>query len=297
MVLLARTAQDWLEAQKRADGSVRSLLGDVHIIELDVLARKEVDRASHFQSAMEAFAARLQKPVPQVALPPLEDSRYGRILYVHMAALATLLDKIFTAETVIKQILEHEQHGWRVELEQRMTGKPTTDIDDAMDNVQRAVALITLRGGAGTREDVDRLKFGLSSGLIKLLHWLYPGKDLYVTPLEPDLLGEALVYGALSTTGNAKQTLQALFSDDDQGALQTAFATFARISSDHDDVESWVVAVLEPDVPRRGIMAFFAVLAMAEAGCGDVRMRAVHTRLGAALAMVLERSCTPSRRR
>ncbi|WP_437763112.1 hypothetical protein ACSRUE_06190 [Sorangium sp. KYC3313] len=56
-------------------------------------------RTEIFQDAVARFEQLLGKAVPGTTTP-LDDRRYDRVLYVHMAALATVEGRPFTAETL-----------------------------------------------------------------------------------------------------------------------------------------------------------------------------------------------------
>ena len=322
VVLLARSAGVWLDACKGASiSAVSSLLSQAKVLSLAGLALDQDDLAMQFRIAVDAFGQRLGIVTTHLSPPPLSDTpRYSRILYVHMKALAALLDT--RKDTFIDAILEHELLRWQVgELS-------SVPVDEATRDLKRLLAAVTLRGGCRDRVAAEAcgqaLNIARLDDAVTALSRAYSSKDAFIAPLEPDMLAEALVYDALvrpSASGSDSQErshvlqllpnghdnpsdsddsaaherrriVQALFGDHDRGALNSAFAVLARISADHAGVEPWSAAVLEADIDGRWLVAFRAVVSMVDAESTDVRWRALDTQLGATLAAVLERQGT-----
>ena len=311
LVLLARNAGDWWTSLQGADAEVESLLDDHASRALAPLVPAGRTRIAAFQDAAARFAHILGQVLPQ-ATPPLEDRRYDQVLYIHMAALATVSgrpftaetlmrgtldeEQPFTAETLMRSILNHEQRFW-------LSRFPYDDSPNAqrfVDKMRRAVAALTLRGGASSRNQAAELLARtmeerderLVERCVVLLRALYPGQQSaaggrgYLGGLEPDLLGEAMVHETLSMEGcDAGAYLDRVLERAGDDALRTAFVVLGRLLDDQpQDAEPWIEHVLSRDVANRGMAAFETAKAFGE--------RTAHARLGMVLARALEREGT-----
>jgi hypothetical protein len=115
LMLLARSAGEWLaELRSQADDGLAGSLGDSVVLPLGELVRA-ADRDAEFRRAVAAFAA-LRGGDPGRVRPPadLATGRYERVLEVHAAALAALLDQADPAAAVgeagpVERVLAHEQ--------------------------------------------------------------------------------------------------------------------------------------------------------------------------------------------
>ncbi|WP_437741006.1 hypothetical protein WME73_36735 [Sorangium sp. So ce302] len=296
LVLLARNAGDWWTFLQGSDAELGALLGDHAPRELPPGVAASPQRIGAFREAAASFAHVLRKAVPG-ATPPLNDRRYDRVLYLHMAALATVEGREFTAETLMASTLDHEQRFWSSRF-------PRSDSFDArrfIEQMRRAVTALTLRGGAPSRGEaaalvariMDERDEQLVDRYLRFLRDLYPGQGRasragdYLGGLEPDLLGEAMVHRTLSLEGGEAgsyldRVLECLAGDD---ALGTAFTVLGRLSEDQpEDGEQWITHVLGRDVVSRAMAAFEAAKALGE--------RTAHARLGSVLAKALEREGT-----
>src|SRR5262249_45880970 len=151
MLLLARgDGAWWTELQKRGD-ALRVLMSRSVPIALTPLATSAPDREDVFTEAAAEFAAMLGTHA--VARPPisLADPRFERVLYVHMAALATVEGVAFDAGSLMDMILDHEQRFWRTEA--ATLQQATVDVELA----QEIVVAATLRGGIPSKDDTQDL--------------------------------------------------------------------------------------------------------------------------------------------
>jgi tetratricopeptide (TPR) repeat protein/nucleoside phosphorylase len=276
VVLLARNADEWWTDLRRSDGAVKDLLSDEPV----ALRAVETDREAVFRVAVKAFAKRRDKKVPTGATPSLTNARYERVLYVHMAALALVEGREAEADRLMEDTLDHEERFWREQLHDRV----------AVDDVRRTVAAVTLTGGVGSAAEVlavvELICGAPDKKMVQLLHDLYPGSTAhYVSGLEPDLLGEVLVWRVLSKEGNgAGSYLDLVFEGATDRAIRTGFSVLGRLSEDHKEADSWIAHVLGRDVAGRAMDAFAAAKSMGE--------RTAHSRLGPVLAKALERAGT-----
>ncbi len=293
LVLLARGLGDWWQELLGSEGPVRDLLSDRAPTELSPLRDVGPERHTLFQEALQRFAALRGHAPPQGPRPALEDPRFERVLYVHMAALAAVEGLSFTAESLMQEILDHEERFWLVRVQ------PTLRTDGEWrlfkDKARQAVTALTLRGGApGPMEAealLSRLGGARDDSLLLLLHDLYPGDrepadSLYVKGLAPDLLGEAMVLRVLRKQGSAAgRFLDRIFEDAEERALRTGFVVLGHLSADHPhETGHWIAHLLETHVEHHAVVALEAAKA--------VGFRTAHASLGVQLAAVLERKGT-----
>jgi tetratricopeptide (TPR) repeat protein len=156
-----------------------------------------VERRRLFQAAVEAFAARAGQPGPTIEIPDLDTETYNSPLFVTAAAFLALdgdganSTEFSSSDELLDRILEHEQKThWRScpepdpEIQRRVVAIAT--LFGADDEAEMAGHLETVVGLDGADSRAQRHRLAL------WLHRLYSG-ERWVNPLEPDLLGEALV--------------------------------------------------------------------------------------------------------
>lgn len=274
ILLLARNADEWWTDLARSDGAVADLLRQDAPIRLPTVV---LDRALSFREAVKAFSG------TEFAgeIPPLEDSRYERVLYVHAAALAAAKGHAVHVDALMDDTLDHEERFWRAQL-----GDDRLRIDD----MRQVVAALTLKGGAGSFEevlDIVALIRGAPDPIMaSLVGDLYPGRaPLHVGGIEPDLLGEALVRRTLSKAGaTANAFLDRVLAGANVYAIRTAFTVLGRISEEDEAAARWIASVLTQDVAGRTMEALAAAKIVGE--------RTAYTKLGGVLAEVLAREGT-----
>jgi len=289
-ILLSRNVSDWLESLKTGDKDVGDLLTRARIMELPDF---EMDPTEIFKGALASFSKKLEKPLQDWPLPSLADKIYKRILYVQMAALATLFGITnFTADDLQDEILNHEERFWGIQLREELGMIPDDQKDVYRTECRLLVVAITLRGGENSDTAVKALIKNMDFDVLpkstyNLLHRLYPSQLRYVSALEPDVLGEALVFRALANE-DAGRFLDKVFGDNSEDALKAALALLGRLSAEKVDAEQWIEYLLKKDVPGRAMMVFNAVLSMVHSSNDDTREKAPRNRLGLALAGCLE---------
>src|SRR5262249_27374986 len=154
-----------------------------------------------YQTAARSFAKALGRAVPTSSRMDLRAEVFSRILYLHMAALSDVLGLGLSVENLLQGTIEHERRFWFGPY----TNELTTELDAAAfsEAAGRAVAAVTLRGGAPSRETaaaiLQRAEGPKQESFVRVLRSLYPSpqRDRYLSPLEPDLLGESLVLSVL----------------------------------------------------------------------------------------------------
>ena len=296
VLLLARSAGDWWGHLTERDSPIKDLLAERSPVALLPLVPMAAERGAIVREAAAAFAEVLHRPLPATPLPALDDSGFDRALYLHMAALTWVEGRSFTAETLMTDILEREERFWLTRAD-----SPHDLRSEALlvENARRAVAGLTLSGGALSEEGAKALlrsvNNALDERLLALLRDLYPGRregaldHLFLSGLEPDLLGEAMVWRALCIVrerGDAVEVfLDRVFEGATERALVTGFEVLGRLSADHSDaVRPWIAHLLAHDLTGRAVLALEASKA--------IGMRTAHAFLGMELAAALEREGT-----
>jgi tetratricopeptide (TPR) repeat protein len=216
------------------------------------------------------------------------------MLYLHMAALACVEQLPVSADALLDDIVSHEEHFWLRQFEETYSTKLLDRIKFAA-GARRAVAAVTLLGGVPTIEAAEELNARVDGPreehLCPFLRWLYPGRgeigaqDVYLSGLEPGLLGEALVARVLSDRNTRQDYLEKVFAGAVETALRTGFVVLTRMALRRGkEAETWMKQVLDADVLVRAKPAFEAVLTLGtETACVP---------LGLALAEALEREGT-----
>jgi tetratricopeptide (TPR) repeat protein/nucleoside phosphorylase len=243
LLLLARNDGDWWSALRRRSAEQGSWLDEIDPCELGPLAVSPGARAQIFYEAAQVFAvARGRKLVHELAVP-LEDPRFKHVIYLHMAALASVEGIIFKAGTLMDVTLDHEERFWSER------GDGTGDDKVSAMHIGRArqiVAAATLRGGLRDADCARRVLERLVGRslqesdelLLRRLHDVYAraNDDTFMPGLEPDLLGEFMVlrvaFPPESGDRVAEDWIDRVFPDpDDPEALHMGFVVLGRASA------------------------------------------------------------------
>ena len=294
LVLLARTASDWWRELMASEGPVKDLLRDKPTTEVAPLVVGAPERREVFERAVRRFAQLRGRSTSPPVLPDLKDPRFDRVLYVHMAALAAVEGLSFTAESLMEEILDHEERFWLTQAHPKLQ----TDGERRLfkERMRRVVTALTLRGGASGQLEAEALLTRLSGAqdgsLLLFLRDLYPGggegaRRVYVGGLEPDLLGEAMVLRTLRKQDDAaRKLLDLVFDGADEHAIRTGFEVLGRLSADHaDEAGRWMGQLLEQGLEERAVPAVEAAKA--------VGLRTAYSTIGKQLAAVLSQRGTP----
>ncbi|MBM4328263.1 MAG: tetratricopeptide repeat protein [Deltaproteobacteria bacterium] len=291
--LLAREVADWWNALLEPNDAISDLLS-VHLpTRLELASMESPLRLEVWKHAAKAFAGKLGKAVPANE-PDLSSDLFGRPLYLHMAALAEVEEKRMPANELLTGIVAHEKSFWLTHYPER-TAEKDLDSEDFLLRASRMVAAVTLRGGLSTVEEAEDLnaRVGVPEepSFTKFLRRLYPGHSAnpqtrYLAPLEPDLLGEALVEGVLADANTRQDYLAQVFDGTDQSALRTGLTVLSRLSVRRpEEAAEWLRRVLDADVKGRATPALDACLAV----CSE----SAHAATGRVLAEALAREGTP----
>jgi len=243
--LLARHKDVWWKELSSNNLDISGYLHG-HVVGLCNIPIQGDMRRHLFDSACQAFAEKLSDSSNKEAknYDMLAAPVFGRVLYIHMAAYATVVGLNFTAENVLDVIVNYEKHFWTVQFREKISG------DQAKAKFIRETACVltalTLFGGVDTNKKLTDL-IGIVQGpdeklFPEFLRNFYPPAYLgkVVGYLEPDLLGEYLVLDTLRSL--RKQGVP--FTDtafitstfnitDDSNELQQAFTVLGRIA-EHD---------------------------------------------------------------
>jgi hypothetical protein len=162
VLLLARNADEWWSYLLSSEGAVEDMLSDEEPLGLQPVT---MDREAIFHKAVKAFAKKEYEGI----VPPLTDSRYERVLYVHAAAFATAMGQEVKVDTLMEAMIKHEERFW-----QKQSPEPV-----AVEDMRKVVTALTLKGGVGSAAEartlVERICGGPDKKMTMLLHHLYPG--------------------------------------------------------------------------------------------------------------------------
>lgn len=297
LLLLARNDGDWWAALPRRSGAVGQLLAGDAPLALSSLAVTRAEREEVFAQAAAAFAAwrrRAKAPGPPI---DLDDARFGRVLYLHMAALAAVDGLDFDAASLMDQILDHEERFWIT-----LARSPqAADLDVVL--ARQLLAAATLRGGLVSEAEaralcerlLERPRSREDDQLLALLRRIYEDGDRpgYLPALEPDLLGEGLVRRVAAPPRGAgppadERWIERVFvAGDEPRRLETGFTVLGRASlRDEVSLGPWIRRMLATELAARAPVALAAAKAIAE--------RSVLSTLGDQLADALEREGGPA---
>ncbi|HEX8819434.1 MAG TPA: tetratricopeptide repeat protein [Archangium sp.] len=275
-LLLARNGGDWWQSLKQSDAGLSTLLDATPPRELPPLAIEKVEREKVFHEAAEKFAKKRGKTYVKRALIPLSDEHFERVLYLHMAALASVEGLAFNANTLMDVILDHEEHFWEIRARQ-------TDVALALQRslARQMVVAATLRGGFADSSEASTvagrlLERALSDNeqeLLRLLHRIYQRTDndsaVFLPALEPDLIGEGMVLRVASPT-TAEDRLPSAWidrvcpPDEESRVVSTALEVLGRTSATQSDaVRPWLEQFfVGPRLRSRALLALKAAKAI-----------------------------------
>ena len=208
--------------------------------------------ANAFGEAVERLGRRLGRPTAGLPAPDFSEPAFSNALFIQLAALTALDDAsparepgTLVAASLLTATLEREAKHWR--------GAGLAATDDAVR--RRAVAVATLTTVADEAEAAAALAVvpdlagdanqGTRRRVARWLHDLYPGES-WLNPLEPDLLGEALVAGVLDELPRLAAELVALSTDDQTHRILTVLT---RAAHDHSSAERALSLALAEHLP------------------------------------------------
>lgn len=283
VVLLARNAGDWWASLLERNEEVRALLADSPVpLSVEPLVSSD-ERAREFSRAAGCFAVRRGRAVPNHA-PVLDDPRFGRALYLHMAAFAAVEGLDASSDGLLDGLLEHEARFWLHRASLAGSNGDPDVVGDFLDAARASVGAITLRGGVDDKPQaelvVGRFTHEHAKRIVRLARELYPHPgDGWIGGLEPDLLGEALVRRLLVDRRVWPRWIDDAMVDADPRSWANAFTVLGRVEDVEPGVASVYRQLLAGQVSARAVPVFDAILALGE--------RTAHSRLGLELSSAL----------
>lgn len=244
VVLVVRSLADWWDGLLgRSTAELHGLLRRDEPIVLSPGALNHEARGRVYRDAATHFARLRGVSVPADGPPDLGASRFGRVLYLHMAALAAVDGRPAAVGSLLADTLRHEREFWS-----RQLATIDCETDHELSRVQRevdlGVAAVSLAGGTNTEQRAlelfTRARVGepLRAPLLARLGDLYPGTaeattgHAYLSPLEPDLLAEAHVAAVLLNRTTPADLARRLFVDEQPEVLRAALHLLGRIACD-----------------------------------------------------------------
>jgi tetratricopeptide (TPR) repeat protein len=288
IVLVVRALADWWRfLRDHADSSLDALLARDEPL---VLRQDDVGattRVRVYTEAAMSFAGGAAAPEPPADLIA---PRFGKPLYLHMAALAAVEGRTTPVEALLEQTRRRERQFWLRDL-RGLDAHDDGAVREASPAIDRAVAAVALGGGVRSSERAARLLAltgvaeSLRAGLLRRLVDLYPGTgdpaapDGYISPLEPDLLASAHVAAVLLAADTPPGWIAAAFAevgpaDVGPGLLllgRLAGGMLAEVSAVPPErgeaaVRAALTGLLLADLPGRAPIALDAAVGLAERG-------------------------------
>ncbi len=268
IMLLERRAGYWVESLKKKISNM-----DVELYGVERISETLPDnhtRTELFAEALNAFQVFRKKEISMLHAPKLYDKIFSRVLYIHMAALASLDNheaesgKFWSNEKLITEILKHERSAW-LHYNKREGEINEDKLERFVRRCDRVMTIATLRNGV-LLDDVSE-KFGLNKSeyedVFDYLGKIYPSlksskQQIEISPLEPDVLGEWLVYECLEKDPKLLELSM-------QGAGRKHINHAIRILCHLIELEKqkpvvWLKEFLDQNVEERFMEAFYVLL-------------------------------------
>jgi tetratricopeptide (TPR) repeat protein len=284
VALLARDKGEWLEALLRITNARSVLLEQV----IPIKAIAKVNRQRTYEAAFQKFSKILGSTVTEPPTSPnLQHATFERVLAIHMVAMIAVLDNLRnTPEApsedlprILDRLLDHETQLWNY-----------TDTRN-LERLRRLMTVATLHGGWTTQSQalklseqaplLENLDADKRETVLNHFQTLYPKDNLFIAPLEPDILGERLVQTELE----GKQSIELInlvFGESEPSiappseTLETAITVLIRLVQwNPKSSEQILRAVLNNRMNRMALMVFGAMpkqtvqLMQLAADCGE----------------------------
>lgn len=251
VALVARQSGVWWKELASNNLDISGYLHD-HVVELQHIPTQGDMRQRLFDSAFQVFAEKTgnlsNNGTKTRNYAILTDPIFGRVLYIQMAAYASVMGLDFTAKNLLDAIVNHEKQFWIIQFGRKIDGDQSKA--KFIRETARVLTALTLFGGVDSNEKLTNL-INTSKGptddlFLEFLLNFYPStySNKIVGYLEPDLLGEHLVFDTLCSLRNQKIP----FTDtvfltntfnitNDPYELQQAFTVLGRIA-EHDSCKT-----------------------------------------------------------
>lgn len=260
VLLLSRHIGDWwLDLADRGPALVALVQRLTATARLESFVEPDA-RTEELHRAARAFAAHLKHKVPPSLTLP-EDPRFEHPLFLHMAALAAVLELDTTEVDVAAALLDHEERAWirRAGLH----NAPLRKRRRWLERIRNLAAAVVLRGGVHDRDALHKLAVALDVHKTAELtvEDIPPHAGGPIGTLSPAPVADALVARAMQ--GVAHETLEEMLHGADERTLRRAFVALASAES----VDSTAVAAAEHMLlgtafPARVLPALNAVRAL-----------------------------------
>lgn len=240
IVLIVRTLADWWQSLLgRCSTELSALLERDPPLLLSPDALSPAARTRVFTEATAHLAEVHGVEARAAVSPDLSAPHFGKTLFLHMAALATVEHRQTPPASLLEETLRHERRFWSRQLVE------TAGADDAVRRAQHeldlGVAAFILAGGA--RDEVHALDLLTRAGvaeplrrpLLTRLGDMYPGTgqpgaaNRYLSPLEPDLLAEAHIVAVLLHRAVPGDWVVRLFAGSAADCLRPALQLLGRL--------------------------------------------------------------------
>jgi tetratricopeptide (TPR) repeat protein/nucleoside phosphorylase len=310
ILLLARNDGDWWQSLRRFDTGLGAWIDATPPVLLPPLVRGTVEREQVFHEAAEKFARMRGKVYVKRVSFPLSDVHFERVLYLHMAALASVEGLAFEANTLIEVILDHEERVWEVRAKQE-------DVERSLQRslARQMVAAATLRGGLADLSSaftvagrlLGRTPSSDEQELLLLLQRIYQRtgavSDVFLPALEPDLLGEGMVCRVASPMFKGERVpddwINRVFPyEEEPRVVGTGLEVLGRASATQPSVvRPWIERLLSQSFHQRALLALEVAKAIelrtAFSMLGDILADRLEVDGDAALARELEAAGIP----
>ena len=249
LVLLARRRGLWIN-KLCEDDDVAELLDASEGIELAAL--DEAQHSAAYEAAYRSFSTGAAAPLP------IQVRRHESVLIAHMQALLSALNDQHIPEgrdPVLARVLVHERKFWHARIKQRLDSQAAVP-KEAADRLGAALVLVD---GVPTPSELPDLTRRIAPGLqdreVEALSVCFA--ELYsdgerVKALEPDLLGEQLVYETLKRDEKQRGPealaawLELPFEVAFEGAVARTLTVLTRLGGERDlpEARGWLAALL-----------------------------------------------------
>lgn len=268
LLLIARQLGAWWDLlRKQARGQAGRVIDAALRVELGVTERRPQERLAAFDAAVDAFSP-YTGPRVDLSEPDLSQSLFDTLLFIHMAALGVLppggQELATTSQSIREDLLaaalRREATYW---LDMATAVSLPQEVDHRVQC--RAVAVATLCAPTATRTPVDE---GGAAALLEVLpdlegvairrrvarwlHDLYPARAGWIGPLEPDLLGEALV---AETVGEVRELARDLLARVDDETRKRALTVLARGARNHNACRDALADALKHELENLAVVA------------------------------------------
>lgn len=262
LLLIARQIGDWwTELRKATEGDTGKRLLDGATI-VDLGSARASGRAKSYRTARLAFGKHIRTTAVPAEARALTDPVFDTLLFVHMAALSDasgetdvpIVEPSSIRTDLLGRALEREARYWSDTAQAALL---PADVDSHLQ--LRAVAIATLASptAASTPSSEDETAELLKAisdlrddalirrRVARWLHDLYTPSAGWVGPLEPDLLGEALVARAVSQLPTLAREL---LKRAEPATAARALTVLARGARHHDACRIAIKDVLDHEL-------------------------------------------------